>query len=234
MQTETQSVDAAPPDDLVVQAETAAAEAESAAREARQRATELRRRIEESQSESLSADEPPAPDGPATRRRSWRATAWPRRIAVATSLVVTAALFGASGYMLWQHHRAQQVEQARAEFTAAARQNVVNLMSIDFTDPTDDVRRIVDSSTGDFRDDFEYAAEDFVKVAEDAQVTTTATVDSAVVESMSGDTAVVLVTADSTITNAAGAKEEPRRWRLSVDLQRDGDQIKMSKVEFVP
>jgi len=42
------------------------------------------------------------------------------------------------------------------------------------------------------------------------------------------------VSASSRVTNAAGAKQEPRSWRLSVDVNRDGDQLKMSKVEFVP
>jgi Mce-associated membrane protein len=51
---------------------------------------------------------------------------------------------------------------------------------------------------------------------------------------MTNDTAVVLVSATSRVTNAAGAKQEPRTWRLSVNLQRDGGQIKMAKVEFVP
>jgi Mce-associated membrane protein len=51
---------------------------------------------------------------------------------------------------------------------------------------------------------------------------------------MTDDSAVVLVSATSRVTNAAGAKQEPRAWRLSVDLQRDGGQIKMAKVEFVP
>ena len=54
------------------------------------------------------------------------------------------------------------------------------------------------------------------------------------VESMTDDSAVVLVSATSRVTNSAGAKQEPRSWRLSVNLERIGDQIKMSKVEFVP
>ena len=51
---------------------------------------------------------------------------------------------------------------------------------------------------------------------------------------MSDDSAVVLVAATSHVTNAAGAKQDPRNWRLSVTVARDGDQIKLSKVEFVP
>jgi Mce-associated membrane protein len=65
-------------------------------------------------------------------------------------------------------------------------------------------------------------------------VVTEVNVNAAAVESMSDDSAVVLVSASSRVTNVAGAKQEPRSWRLSVDLKRDGDQLKMSKVEFVP
>jgi Mce-associated membrane protein len=65
-------------------------------------------------------------------------------------------------------------------------------------------------------------------------VITEVTVNSTAVESMTNDSAVVLVSASSRVTNSAGAQQEPRSWRLSVNLQRDGGQIKMSKVEFVP
>jgi Mce-associated membrane protein len=36
------------------------------------------------------------------------------------------------------------------------------------------------------------------------------------------------------VSNAASEKQDPRSWRLSVDVSRDGDQIKLAKVEFVP
>ena len=51
---------------------------------------------------------------------------------------------------------------------------------------------------------------------------------------MTKDSAVVLVTAATTISNSAGANQQPRTWRLSVDVVDDGGQIKMSKVDFVP
>jgi len=43
----------------------------------------------------------------------------------------------------------------------------------------------------------------------------------------------VLVAAKSQVTNAASAQQQPRAWRLSVTMQRDNGQLKMSKVEFV-
>ena len=49
---------------------------------------------------------------------------------------------------------------------------------------------------------------------------------------MSDDEAVVLVAASTKVTNTAGAKDEPRNWRLTVHITREGDQLKMSKVDF--
>jgi Mce-associated membrane protein len=51
---------------------------------------------------------------------------------------------------------------------------------------------------------------------------------------MTADSAVVLVACTSEITNAAGAKQDPRSYRLIVTMSREGGQLKMSKVEFVP
>ena len=148
--------------------------------------------------------------------------------------LVIVALLAASGWMVWQHREAVKQQQLTAEFAAAGRQSVVSLMSLDFNKAKDDVQRIIDNSTGTFKDDFKLQAEDFVKVAQDSKVITEVTVNATAVESMTDDSAVVLVSAASRVTNAAGAKQEPRSWRLSVNLQREGGQIKMSKVEFVP
>lgn len=173
---------------------------------------------------------------PSWSRRTWDRLAgkrW-RQMAVAAVAVCTCAVLAACAWMLTQQHEAQSHERNRAEFVAAARQAVVTLMSIDFNDPQGSVQRIVDNSTGPFRDEFLGAADDFIRVSKDAKVTTRATATAAAVESMTADSAVVLVSASSAVTNAAGADEASRRWRLTVDLRREGDQIKMSKVEFVP
>jgi Mce-associated membrane protein len=195
------------------QAEAEAAEAEQSAAEARARADRLLA--------ERGADTAP-------RKRLFL-----RRIAVVAALLGTVALLAAGGFMIKQQQNVQAEDRDRAEFAAAARQVVVTLMSIDFNDPQESVQRIVDNSVDPFRQEFQAAAEDFVKMSKDAKVTTKATATAAAVESMTADSAVVLVSASSTVTNAAGADEAPRSWRLTVDLQRDGDQIKMSKVEFV-
>jgi Mce-associated membrane protein len=152
----------------------------------------------------------------------------------ALAVACTAALITLSVLMVIDHRHQAAEQQRRAEYAAAAQQSVVTLMSLDFNKAKEDVQRIIDNSTGQFRDDFKNQADDFIKVAQDSKVITEVTVNATAIESMTDDSAVALVSASSRVTNAAGAKQEPRSWRLSVNLQREGDQIKMSKVEFVP
>jgi Mce-associated membrane protein len=173
-------------------------------------------------------------DEPASKRRRSRLGGILKVLAATVAIACTAALITLSVLMVIDHRHQATEQQRRAEFAAAGRQSVVTLMSLDFNKAKDDVQRIIDNSTGTFKDDFKTQAEDFIKVAQDSKVITEVTVNSTAVESMTDDSAVVLVSASSRVTNSAGAKQEPRSWRLSVNLQREGDQIKMSKVEFVP
>ena len=50
---------------------------------------------------------------------------------------------------------------------------------------------------------------------------------------MNKDSAVVLVLANERVTNIAGAKDQPRTFRFRVSVVHDGDDVKVSKVEFV-
>jgi Mce-associated membrane protein len=166
---------------------------------------------------------------------------WLRRPRLATlaaslAVIVIVALLAASVYMVLEHRSASQRRQRAAEFAAAARQGVVTLTSLDFNHAKDGVQNIIDDSTGSFRDDFQKMAGDFTKVVEQSQVVERGTVQAVAVDldSMTNDSAVVLVASTSEVTNAAGAKQDPRSFRLIVTLTRDGGQLKMSKVEFVP
>lgn len=184
-------------------------------------------------------DDYEAADQEAARSASWRRrlrVRLPRlsTIAMAAAVVIICGFTGLSGYIVWQHHEATERQQRAAAFAAGAKQGVINMTSLDFNKAKEDVARVIDSSTGEFRDDFQQRAADFTKVVEQSKVVTEGTVNATAVESMNEHSAVVLVAATSRVTNSAGAKDEPRAWRLKVTVTEEGGQYKMSKVEFVP
>lgn len=184
--------------------------------------------------DSTEADEGAEAEGTRvrTRRRlrlpSW-SVAWK-----ASAIVLICAFVAASGYMMWNRHETVERNQRAANFVAGARQGVVNLISMDFNKANEDVQRVIDSSTGQFHDDFQARAKDFTTVVEQSKVVTQGTVNAAAVQAINGDFALVLVAATSHVTNAAGAKDAPRNWRLKVTVKDDGGQYKMSNVEFIP
>ena len=170
-----------------------------------------------------------APSGRRTGSMAWTATT------VLAALVTIAALAG-TGWMIVEHRKAAREREQIAEFTAAARQGAVTMTSLNFNDAPAGVRRILDNSTGSFKDDFSKMADDFVKVVEQSKVVAQGSVQSAALDrnTLTKDSAVVLVASTSEVTNAAGAKQEPRTYRLMITVARDGGRIKIAKVEFVP
>ena len=207
-------------------AQSELAQAEARADAASARATELRRRLADLESQT-----------PAEAIETPTATALSptRLITSLVAAVAAVALLSATGYMLWQHHTAEQQRQQAAEYAASARQGVINLMSVDYTTASDTVQRVIDGSTGRFRSNFEETADDFVKALQEEKIVTTATVNDAAVESATGNSAVVLISATSQREGpqAPKSQQQPRVWRVVVTLERDGDQMKMSAVEFV-
>ncbi|MBB3602934.1 Mce-associated membrane protein [Mycolicibacterium sp. BK556] len=245
------------PDDAVSAeaAEAAAAAAEARAEAARARANELRRKLEASRDETPAAAEPVADKaiidvpgdaqsdvvedtvepviGVAPARR--RGLHWATLAASIVAVLVIVALLGFTGNMWWQHRNAQAQQHRSAEFSAAARQGVVNLMSLDYTHAKETVQRVIDDSTGKFKANFEDGSGDLIKALTDAKIVTKVTVNNTAVESMDKDTATVLVAATSQRTGPDAPKEDqqPRVWRVVVSLVREGDQLKVSDIEFV-
>lgn len=217
--------------DPLAQAEAEAAEAEARAAEARARAAELRGRLAESESgaESETGTGSEIGTAPPARPRSLRGT-----LALALAGLAIVGLLGATGFMLREHHAESEHRRLVAEYAAAARQGVINLMSVDYTSARETVQRVLDGSTGSFKAGFTDASEDFVKALEEEKIVTKATVNDAAVESLTGDTAVVLVSATSRREGPQAPEDQkaPRQWRVVMTLLREGDQIKVSGVEF--
>jgi Mce-associated membrane protein len=224
------------PDSLAA-AEEELIRAEERAEAARARAAELRRGAE-----AGSREQTDDADVVEAKPARWRSRLrWPRRlhrptrkaVGVGAAIVVICASLAASGYIVWQHRTLVQQRQHAAEFAAAAREEVATLMSIDPAHVTENLQHTINDTTGALKSQLEATSSYMAKNAQDAQVTTKATVQDVAVESMTDNSAVVLVVAKSDTINPDKSVRPPVFWRLSVNIDRDGDRLKMSKLDFV-
>ncbi len=227
------------PDSLAA-AEEELVRAEERAEAARARAAELRREAEAGSSDQPDATEDAADADAKPAASRWRPR-WPWRlrrptrkaVGVGTAIVLISASFAASGYIVWQHRTLVQQRQHAEEFAAAAREEVATLMSIDPAHAAENVQHTIDDTTGALKSQLEATSGYMAKNAQDAQVTTKATVQDVAVESMTDNSAVVLVVAKSDTINPDKSVRPSVFWRLSVNIDRDGDRLKMSKRDFV-
>ena len=107
------------------------------------------------------------------------------------------------------------------------------MMSIDPAHAAENLQHTIDDATGALKSQLEATSSYVVKNAQEAQVTTKATVQDVAVESMTDSSAVVLVVAKSDTINPDKSNRPTVFWRLSVNIERDGNRLKMSKLDFV-
>lgn len=225
-----------------------AADAEARAEAARARAARLRRladgldqgdRADEQAASALdgatvTSDDAESESAP-PRGHGLRRTARPSRKATVVSgaIMVICVSLAASGLVGWQHREAVVRRQHAAEFAATARNGIVTMMSIDPAKAREEMQRFADDTTGIFKMSFLMGAEDLIKAVEQWKLSTKAAVQAVGVQSMTADSALVLVAARSEITQP-GDKPSSRLLRAVVSIQRDAGQLKVSGVEFVP
>ncbi|MCX6468673.1 MAG: hypothetical protein NTW76_05075 [Corynebacteriales bacterium] len=150
--------------------------------------------------------------------------------------LAAALLVAGAGATTWWTHAETVADTERValdgRYLSAARQMVLNLITVDPADASAVTDRILDGGTGEFRSEFASRADSFVSVVRQAAVSTKGSVTEAGIERSDSRTASVLIAATSTVTNGAGADNEPRVWRLRLALAHDGDRILTSKVDF--
>jgi len=156
------------------------------------------------------------------------------RLAAVVGLVMVVgltALVGWLGFTAYQQHQAREQRQL---FVEVGRQGALNLTTIDWQHAEADVKRVLDSSTGTFYEDFSKRQQPFIEVVKKAQAISKGTITEAGLESESGDDAQVLVAVSVKTSNIGAAEQEPRVWRMRISVQKAGDGTKVSNVAFVP
>ncbi|MGV0627120.1 mammalian cell entry protein [Mycolicibacter minnesotensis] len=179
------------------------------------------------------ADDADSPEPVATSGRLDGRDPATRRVAAGAGLTVV-VLAGALGWLGHHIQQNQQSQQQREQFVQVARQAAVNLTTISYTQADADVQRILDATTGEFRDDFTQRSRPFVDVVKQSHSESEGTVTEAGLESVDGDRAEVLLAVAVRTTLAGDAVPEPRRWRMRISLQGTDDGPKVSNIVFIP
>ncbi|MDI9974212.1 hypothetical protein ACNJ7E_39175 [Rhodococcus sp. NM-2] len=216
--------------DAAAQASRAAADAETAAREAE---AALARALAED--ESHAADEG-AEDAEVSVRRARKR---PRRAlagAVVSAVAVAVVALASTSVGLSHSHAARQAAADHdLELLQGTRQAVINLITPSAADPAGSAQRILDGATGEWKTEFESTKTEFIDTIAQSKTESTGEILGAGIERANDDgTTSVIVAAVTKVTNAAGAKDEPRTWRLRVQVGKDGELYKLAKIEVVP
>jgi Mce-associated membrane protein len=156
------------------------------------------------------------------------------RFALLVSLITVLALAGVGGWLGYRAYQTQRAQQQRNLLMQVGRQAALNLTTINYTEVDADLARIMDSATGPFRADFQSRAKAFAEVVRQDQSQTRGTISAAGLVSDDTNHGQVLI-AVSVNTSFAGTPEpQPRAWRMRIDVERVGNDVKVSNVGFVP
>lgn len=171
-------------------------------------------------------------DKPETAR-AWRKAMPPQRLALVMGLVAALTMAALTSWLGFQTYQAHQAAEQRQLFVQVGRQGALNLTTIDWQHADVDVKRILDSATGTFYDEFSQRSQPFIDVVNKVKSKSVGTITEAGLESHSRDTAQVLVAVSVKTTVGGGPEQEPRAWRMRVTVQKVGGDAKVADVEFV-
>jgi Mce-associated membrane protein len=124
-------------------------------------------------------------------------------------------------------------DAARAAAVTAARQEALNLTSIDGQNIDADLKRVQDGATGGFAKDFATRSKDLKSVLTDNSVVAEGTVIDAALVRGDDNTATVLVVVDSKVKNKAAPAGRANTYRMQLDLERHGNRWLTSALQFV-
>ncbi|MFN8226836.1 MAG: tetratricopeptide repeat protein [Mycobacterium sp.] len=225
--------DAAAPEDELIEAsdqkdDTASDDATA------EKSTDEATESPEPDTDSDAAEEDTAEDFDAAAASEPRQPVSRVKLATIFGLVVVLALGGLVGWVGWRAYQSHETAEQRALFLQVGKQAALNLTTIDFEHADADVKRILDSATDAFYDDFSRRSQPFIDVVKQAKSKSTGEIAAAGLESDDKDGAQVLVAVTVKTSNAGAPEQAPRAWRMRISVRKIGDEAKVSNVEFVP
>ncbi len=148
-------------------------------------------------------------------------------------LVLVVALVAAAVFFGLKARSAEQRESSRDAALQAARQEALNLTSVDGTDLDADLQRVLQGASGQFRTEFAAQAERLKQLLTENEVRAEGRVLDAGIVRYDDDSATALVVVDSLVKNKSAPDGQNRNYRMQLVLDHVGDRWLTSSLQFV-
>jgi Mce-associated membrane protein len=152
---------------------------------------------------------------------------WPM---TAVAAILIAVVVGIAGVVRFSQLDSETFSDNQVR--SAATDRVALLLTPNMHDP-DRSKRILDDSTGAFHDQFAQASDAYTKFVAAVGTVATGQVDGTAIETRDRQSATVLVTASIAVSTTNGDGSGTKRFRLRVQLQPDGGELKLAAVEMI-
>lgn len=157
-----------------------------------------------------------------------------RAVAAVLALALVAGVVGTVLFGL-RWYRQRQLDEARDQAVAAARQECVNFVSISASSVDRDLQRTLAGATGQFKDEFTRSMPQVRSAVVENNVDSKGSALTAALVTGDRDSATVLVAVDATVKNTKAQDGRLSHYRIQVDLARDSHSGTwlVSKLQFV-
>jgi Mce-associated membrane protein len=148
------------------------------------------------------------------------------------SLALVASLL-LSMFLLLRGSGDSDSDGKRADVLAVADTYAINLSTYDYTKLDQDFARVLDTATGEFKEQYTVAKESLREAIVKFQGKATGTVLARAVMSLDGDHAEVILFVDQTVTNANTAQPRIDRLRMRMGLEKQSGRWLINKLDLV-
>ena len=136
---------------------------------------------------------------------------------------------------------AEQADDRDVAVRSAATRVTKAFLDVDYKDMEDRIEKVLDLSTGTFKNQYETAEVDLKLAVEKEQTVATAAVKHVGIADIDDDNAVVYVAADTKLSNASTKKaqsegqdvDDRRIYRFQLNLTRVGDRWLLNDLQFI-
>lgn len=173
------------------------------------------------------------PDGDASAPRRGLRGLLGGTAGVALWTVLVAALLVAAVVLGLRLHASSGATDDREGALQAARQEALNLTSVDGTGIQEDLQRVLEGATGQFRKEFAGQSARLKTVLQQNKVLAQGQVLGAGLVRADDSTATALVLIDSTVRNKAVPDGQVRTYRMQLELEHVGARWLTSTLQFV-